>query len=145
MIRDTTVYKTSKGRIVYGGGGIKPDIFVPLDTTEDYDYLYKIRVMIPEFVYRQYSADPSMLDKYSTLQQYNRGFTVPAAMRQEFRSTFSKDSIKLDDKRYDKLTSKIDQLIKAYLAKQKWQTDGFYYILNQDDKVVEKALEVMKK
>ena len=66
-------------------------------------------------------------------------------MRQEFRSTFSKDSIKLDDKRYDKLTSKIDQLIKAYLAKQKWQTDGFYYILNQDDKVVEKALEVMKK
>ena len=145
MIRDTTVYKTSKGRIVYGGGGIKPDIFVPLDTTEDYDYLYKIRVMIPEFVYRQYSADPSMLDKYSTLQQYNSGFKVPASMRQEFRSTFSKDSIKLDDKRYDKLTSKIDQLIKAYLAKQKWQTDGFYYILNQDDKVVEKALEVMKK
>lgn len=145
MIRDTTVYKTSKGRIVYGGGGIKPDIFVPLDTTEDFDYLYKVRVAIPEFIYKHYSADPAMLDKYPSLEAYNKGFTVSPELMGQFKSTLSKDSAKLDEKRFAKLGTKIDQLIKAYLAKQKWQTDGFYYILNQDDKVVAKALDVMKK
>jgi carboxyl-terminal processing protease len=145
MIRDTTVYRTSKGRIVYGGGGIRPDIFVPLDTTEDFDYLYRVRVMIPEFIYRRYSADPGMLDKYTTLEQYNSNFIVPTDMREQFKATLSKDSMKLDEKRYNKLGNKVDQLIKAYLAKQKWQTDGFYYILNQDDIVVEKAIETMKK
>ncbi|MCW3125524.1 MAG: hypothetical protein JWO03_1182 [Bacteroidetes bacterium] len=145
MIRDTTVYKTAKGRIVYGGGGIKPDIFVPLDTTEDFDYLYRARVMIPEFIYKHYSADPGMLDKYTTLEQYNANYKVPAEMLAEFKATMSKDSAKLDEKRFAKLGNRVDQYIKAYLAKQKWQTDGFYYILNQDDKVVAKALEEMKK
>jgi carboxyl-terminal processing protease len=145
MIRDTTVYKTSKGRIVYGGGGIKPDIFVPLDTTEDFDYLYRVRVAIPEFIYKHYSADPGMLDKYPSLEAYNKGFFVSSELMSQFKTSLSKDSAKLDEKRFAKLGTKVDQLIKAYLAKQKWQTDGFYYILNQDDKVVAKALDVMKK
>ncbi|MBS1595191.1 MAG: S41 family peptidase [Bacteroidetes bacterium] len=145
MIRDTTVYHTAKGRVVYGGGGIKPDIFVPLDTTEDFDYLYRIRVVIPEFIYSHYSADPSMLNAYKTLPEFGSKYQVPAMLKAEFKAYLNRDSAKLDEKRYAKLAPKVEQLIKAYLAKQKWQTDGFYYVLNQDDKVVEKALEVVRK
>jgi carboxyl-terminal processing protease len=143
MIRDTTVYKTSKGRIVYGGGGIRPDIFVPLDTTEDFDYLYKVRVFIPEFIYKQYSANPTMLDGYSSLADFGAGYRISSATEKQFKATLKELKFTVDEKRYAKLEGKINQLLKAYLAKQKWQTDGFYYIINQDDKVVNKALEVM--
>ncbi len=144
MIRDTTVYRTLiKGRIVYGGGGIRPDVFVPLDTTEDFDYLYKVRVFIREFIYKQYSAQPNMLDGYSSAADFGSRFSVPPSMSAAFRETLKEQKFTVDEKRYLKLESKINQQIKAYLAQQKWQTDGFYYILNQDDKVVSKALEVM--
>ena len=143
MIRDTTVYKTAKGRVVYGGGGIRPDVFVPLDTTEDFDYLYKIRVFIPEFIYKQYSAQPNMLDSYSTMADFSTGYKVNTDMEARFKQTLKELKFEIDEKRYAKLDLKVNQLLKAYLAKQKWQTDGFYYILNQDDKVVGKAIEVM--
>jgi carboxyl-terminal processing protease len=143
MIRDTTVYKTAKGRIVYGGGGIRPDVFVPLDTTEDFDYLYKVRVFIPEFIYKQYSAQPDMLAGYSSLADFGARYQVSGATAEQFKATLKDLKLPVDEKRYAKLETKINQLLKAYLAKQKWQTDGFYYILNQDDKVVNKALEVM--
>ena len=145
MIRDTTVYHTSRGRVVYGGGGIRPDIFVPLDTTEDFDYLFKIRAIIPEFVYRIYSAQPTMLDGYSSLADYGARYVIPADMMARFDQTIAADTkFKLDQTRYAKVKEKVTHYIKAYLAKQKWQSDGFYYIVNQDDKVMAKALEVLK-
>ena len=144
MIRDTTVYRTSKGRIVYGGGGIRPDVFVPLDTTEDYDYLYKVRIFIREFVYRQYSANPGMMDSYSSMADFSTRYIVPASMQEAFKQMLKENKFVVDEKRYAKIQPKINQELKAYLAQQKWQTDGFYYILNQDDKVVEKALEVIR-
>lgn len=142
---DTTVYRTSKGRIVYSGGGIRPDIFVPLDTTEDFDYLYKMRAFIPEFIYKQYSAEPGMLDAFKTLAEFNGGYHISEAMNQHFRENMKKQGFELDEKRYTKLQRKVDEYLKAYLAKQKWQSDGFYYIINQDDKVMERALGTFKK
>jgi carboxyl-terminal processing protease len=143
MIRDTTVYKTAKGRIVYGGGGIRPDVFVPLDTTEDFDYLYKVRIFVREFIYKQYSAQPGVLDEYKSLADFSTRYTVSPAMEAAFKTALKEQKFMVDEKRYAKLETKINQQLKAYLAQQKWQTDGFYYILNQDDKVVRKALEVM--
>jgi len=143
MIRDTTVYKTASGRVVYGGGGIRPDVFVPIDTSEDYTYLYKVRAFIPEFIYQHYSANPNMLDGYTSLSDFGARFSVSPTMEAEFKTTLKDLKFAVDEKRYAKLEAKVNQLIKAYLAKQKWQTDGFYYIINQDDKVVNKALQVM--
>ena len=142
--KDSTVYKTAKGRIVYSGGGIRPDIFVPLDTTEDFDYLYKMRAFIPEFVYKHYSAEPTMLDGYTTLAAYNTGFHIDASLSQSFKESIKVQKFELDEKRYAKLENKVNEYLKAYLAKQKWQSDGFYYIINQDDKVMERALETFK-
>ena len=143
MIRDTTVYRTSKGRVVYGGGGIRPDIFVPLDTTEDFDYLYKVRVFIREFVYKEYSAHPAMLDPYTSLADYGARFDVSGPMAEAFKESLKQQKFTIDEKRYAKIQAKVNQEIKAYLAQQKWHTDGLYYIINQDDKVVGKAMEVI--
>ena len=144
MIRDTTIYKTSQGRTVYGGGGIRPDIFVPLDTTEDFDYLYKIRAMIPEFIYKVYSAQPGMLDSYTSLAAYGSGYQVSPDMMSSFESNMTAQKFKMDEKRYAKVKIKVMQYLKAYFAKQKWQSDGFYFIVNQDDRVMAKAMDVFK-
>ncbi|HEY0261395.1 MAG TPA: S41 family peptidase, partial [Chitinophagales bacterium] len=64
---DTLKYKTAKGRTVYGGGGIRPDIFVPLDTNGDFNYFYELRVLLPEFVYREYSNNPNFLADYKDM------------------------------------------------------------------------------
>jgi carboxyl-terminal processing protease len=142
---DTTVYRTAHGREVHGGGGIKPDIFVPLDTAQDFDYLYRIRVFIPEFIYKQYSARPDMLDGYQSLATYGAGYRVPAAMQEAFVESMKAQKFDLDPARYHKLLPRVEEYLKAYLAKQKWQSDGFYYIINQDDIVMTKALEQFKK
>lgn len=138
---DTTVYRTSKGKIVWGGGGIRPDIFVPLDTTEDFEYVYQLRSYIPEFIYKKYSANPLILDGYKDLQSFGKSFRISAEMQQEFLEYAQKQGFKYNEERYAKVTPKVMDYLKAYLAKQKWQGDGFYFILNQDDKVMEKALE----
>ena len=142
--KDSTVYKTAKGRIVYSGGGIRPDVFVPLDTTEDFDYLFKIRAFIPEFVYKHYSAYPTMLDSYKTLSEYKQSYQIDVALSESFKELLKRQKFKMDEKRYGKLEGRVNEYLKAYLAKQKWQSDGFYYIINQDDKVMERALEIFK-
>jgi hypothetical protein len=66
-------------------------------------------------------------------------------MSAAFKDMLKDDKFVIDEKRYAKVENKINQEIKAYLAEQKWRTDGFYYILNEDDKVVGKALQVIAK
>lgn len=143
MIRDTTIYHTANGRIVYGGGGIRPDVFVPLDTAEDFDYLYKIRAFIPEFIYKLYSANPSIMQPYSSVQEFAQHYQVSHTMEERFRQSLELQNFKIEEVRYVRLHAQIVQMLMAYLAKQKWQSDGYYYIINRDDKVVAKAMEVL--
>jgi carboxyl-terminal processing protease len=144
-LSDTTTYHTANGRVVHGGGGIKPDVFVPLDTTEDYDYQYRIRVFIPEFIYSHYAADPTILSSYSDMQAFKAQYHVSPAMSSAFRQYLLDHKFKMDEARYAKVAHKTELLIKAYLAKQKWQSDGFYYMYNEDDKVMLRALETFTK
>jgi len=145
MIGDTTVYKTLvKGRKVYGGGGIRPDVFVPLDTTEGYEYLYKVQVFIRSFVYKYYSANPNILSSYTSLADFSARFAISPAIETAFRESLKEQKFVIDENRYAKVKDKADQELKAYFAQQKWQSDGLFYILNQNDKVVDKALEVIR-
>ena len=145
MIGDTTVYRTMvKGRKVYGGGGIRPDVFVPLDTFEGYDYFYKVMSFMRTFVYKQYSADPNMLNSYSSPEDFNARFVISPAIEAAFLESLKEQKFVIDEKRYAKVRDKVNQELKAYFAQQKWQSDGLFYILNQNDTVVEKALEVIR-
>ena len=145
MIGDTTVYKTLvKGRKVYGGGGIRPDVFVPIDTFEGYEYLYKVMGFMRSFVYKQYSANPNMLNSYSSPEDFNTHFAITPAEENAFKESLKEQKFLVDEKRYAKFRDKVNQELKAFFAQQKWQSDGLFYILNQNDKVVDKALETIR-
>ncbi|GAC1482420.1 MAG: S41 family peptidase [Flavisolibacter sp.] len=141
------VFKTTGGRKVYGGGGIAPDIFVPLDDTSIYTRsvakLY-LEGRFSNFVYKYYIAHNSDFQQFKTPSEFAAGFKNTADVWKQLIVYALKDSINLAK------IPKIDQLhiqdqIKAYMAKLKWRTEGFYEVYNQYDPVIKKAEEVLVK
>jgi carboxyl-terminal processing protease len=144
--KDQKPYKTLiQKRTVYGGGGIVPDIFVPLDTsrlTRSVTQLY-LDGRFNNFVYRYYIDNLKMFDQYKSPSDFITRYQNMDEAWHLLVSEALKDSIKLknvpeDDKK------NIQNQIKAYLARLKWRTQGYYQVSNNYDPAVEKAEEVLK-
>jgi carboxyl-terminal processing protease len=144
--KNQKTYKTLiQKRTVYGGGGIVPDIFVPLDTSRLARSVAQLYLdgRFNNFVYRYYIDNLKMFDQYKSPSDF---ITRYQNMDEAWRLLVSealKDSIKLknvpeDDKK------NIQNQIKAYLARLKWRTQGYYQVSNNYDPAVEKAKEVLK-
>jgi carboxyl-terminal processing protease len=137
-----TPFKTNGGRIVYGGGGITPDIFVPFDTALQPREIYGLylRGTLNRFVYNYYIQNKTFFSQFKTAsdfaKQYNAGDKEWAAIS----AAAQKDSINLSN---ISGKSKTDFLltIKAYLARQIWRTEGYYEVMNVKDPMLEKALK----
>jgi len=142
--RDTTVYKTSKGRTVYGGGGIRPDIFVPMDTSSEGEYFYAVRSFIPEFVYKYSSQNASLLERYKTEEDFKKNYVVSDDMLDQFYKYAYTAGLKENDAKRARIAEKAKLNLKAFLAKQIWRMEGFYYILNSSDNVVQAAVSKLK-
>jgi carboxyl-terminal processing protease len=139
-----TVYRTPAGRIVYGGGGITPDVFVAFDTT-----LIPISVRnlylsgsLNNFIYEYYIHHQDELRKFQTPEAFYTGFSKKEEFWNELRNYVAKDSIKMDGLAPADRTQ-IEVRAKALLARLIWRTQGYYYILNQSDPVLKKAMELL--
>jgi carboxyl-terminal processing protease len=141
---DTTVYKTRNGRRVYGGGGIHPDVFVPIDTSAENDYFYIVRSFIPEFIYKYSSQNAGVLEKYKTEEDFSKSFTVSDKLLNDFYTYAKTNGLKTDAAKERTIAGKTKNYLKAFIAKQIWRMQGYYYITNTDDKVIKAALDKMK-
>jgi carboxyl-terminal processing protease len=144
--KDQKTYKTKiQKRTVYGGGGIVPDIFVPLDTsifTRSVTQLY-LDGRFNNFVYKYYIDKVNLFDQYKSPSDFAARYQNSADVWNQLINEAMKDSIKLrnipeSDKR------NIQNQIKAYLARLKWRTQGYYQVSNSFDPAIEKAREVLK-
>lgn len=142
--KDTTVYKTKKGRRMYGGGGIRPDVFVPIDTSAEGEYFYSVRGYIPEFVYKYSSQHSGLLDSYKTKEDFRKNFVVTDAMLNEFYTYAEAAGLKRNTANDKKIEVKLKLNIEAFIAKQIWRLDGYYYIINETDNVLNTAVSKMK-
>lgn len=139
-------YKTLKGKIVYGGGGIMPDIFVPIDTSTYPHSIGKLVIdgTLNNCVYNYYLKHKSELQQYSDASDYVEHFTNENEIWDEFTRFAQKDSVNLRSvSQKDKLS--LEKRLKAYLARFRWRNSGFYEVLNAEDPAVKKALDVMEK
>jgi carboxyl-terminal processing protease len=139
-------YKTRGGKIVYGGGGIMPDIFVPIDTST---YEQKINKMIIDgnfngFVYNYYLQHRKQVDQYANAADYTQQFNNNNEMWNGLVNYAVKDSVNLTTVSAKEKES-LQKRLKAYLARFRWRNAGFYQVLNSDDPVIKKALEVLAK
>ena len=139
-------YKTSAGRTVYGGGGITPDEYVHVDTssfTHNITRLY-LDGRFNAFVYQYYISHLPEFQQYKTPGEFAAKYENTADAWQQLVSYALKDSIYLSNiPATDKKT--IEQRIKAYLARLKWRTQGFYEVYNTYDPIFKKGKEIIQK
>ena len=143
---DTQPFKTPSGKIVYGGGGITPDIFVPFDTTSQpkvvTDMFYK--GTFNNYIYHFFIENKGALDKIKTPQQLREQYTENNFNWSELAQFAARDSIVLNN---ISPAAKEEVLHKmpSYLARQMFRTEGYYELVNTNDAMVKKALETLAK
>lgn len=146
-IHNTTqkAYKTKGGRKVYGGGGIVPDAFVPIDTSllsRNVTRLY-LDGRFNGFVYTYYMQNLPVLSQYKTPAEFAARYNNLDNAWEQLVQYAAKDSINLR-KVSERDKVEIKEQMKAYLARFRWRTQGFYEVSTQYDDMVGKAREVIK-
>ncbi|OWY23698.1 S41 family peptidase [Sphingobacteriales bacterium UPWRP_1] len=137
---DTIAFKTLvKGRTVYGGGGISPDVFVPLDTTGLENFTIKVRSLLPEFVYNYYSNNKQEFANIIALKTFKQNYTISNAMYAQFNALVKKKIGFVDEKLMKQNEQELKSYMKAYIAKQIWNYEGFYTVTQEVDKTLQEA------
>ena len=144
LFADSLKYTTPGGKTVYGGGGIMPDVFVPIDTAGATMALRKFQysTVISDFAY-DFVRTKGV--GYPTFQEFTAKFNVTKALLDEFLA-YAKEGydIVIDNRDLEKSKTLLITDIKAEIARQIWLEDGSLYIRNQRDNEVLKAIEVLK-
>lgn len=143
---DTTAYYTRiRHRRVYGGGGIMPDIFVPIDTTRMDSLLNSLYASsdLFDFAYTYYGEHPGEFAPYKSIEDFITGYEAPntvlEALQQYVRSEGGTIPALLKAADRQKITLQL----KALFAREKWQTSGYYRVLNSQDQMLKKAVEAL--
>ena len=144
---DSLKYKTPKGKIVYGGGGIMPDIFVPLE--RDSGLFYYNQCINKGIVY-QYAFDYTdqnrvQLSRFKTFDQFEKGFAISDPIYNGFISYAETKGVKRQGKDLSKSDNYIKNMLKAYVGRNVLDNDGFYPIMNNIDPTYLKAVDLLKK
>jgi carboxyl-terminal processing protease len=146
-------YKTDGGRVVYGGGGIMPDIFVPRDTSMNSKYLFELyaKNILREYALRYANENLKRLEKM-TFKEYLGTFTVTDAMMAEMVSDATKAGIKLNEKELARSRAIVTAQTKALIGRYVWgrqRKDGLsneiYQVLNPTDNIYREALNQFAK
>lgn len=135
-----------KKRNVYGGGGITPDVFIPLDTTIRNDAFGKLyrKYTMGNFVYDYYTHNKNLFTSFKTPSDLFNGFPVDEKLWAQFSDFSKKDSVDLsllNPKEIDYLK----HMLQSSFARQIWRIEGMTIINNMYDDEVKKALEVINK
>ncbi|MCC7222773.1 MAG: S41 family peptidase [Chitinophagales bacterium] len=140
-------FTRSKKRPVYGGGGVTPDIFVALDTTQQSSYWKDInrKGLLNKFAleYVNQHRDPMHL-QYANVDSYDQQFIITDTLLSHLYAMTDKEGITRSDS--DIITSKnlITISLKAIIARYLWDATAYYKIANQINPSYQKALETMK-
>ncbi len=142
---DSLKFKTLNGRFVYGGGGIQPDIFVPLDSTGTSFYLTSLQI---NGAFSPFSFD-YIKDKrnfWKDAKTFNDEFSADEKLCREFTRYAEKQlNVPFILNEYKHSKNNIAKLLKAEIARQIWTEEGFYRALNPFDNELKAAIiEVSK-
>ena len=139
-------YLTSLGRTVYGGGGIMPDFFVPIDTTQYTDYHRNIvakGVVIKTTMKFIESHRKELQSKYKKFETFNDKFEISDEILANMQTLAEQEKIKFDEKQYRKSLPLIKTQLKALIARDLWDMNEYFQIMNTTDSSVLQALKVL--
>ena len=144
---DSLKFTTPKGKTVYGGGGIMPDIYVPLvdDSTEYYFNRIVNLGLLYQYAFDYTDRHRQELGRYKTVEAFSKSFHVTDAMFNELVKQAENKGIKGTDVQKQVARSEANTLLKAYIARNLFDDEGFYPIYAPMDEVLQRALEELKK
>ena len=148
QIADTVCYKTClNGRTIYGGGGVLPDVYVPIDTSEYSTYYRDLTAkgIINQYVIRYVDKNrKSILKQFKNLKDFDYGFTVTDEMMRDLIALGENDSIKYDEEKYRTSEQLIKAIAKGLIARDVYSDPGAYsVIINHRNQDVQAAYEVL--
>lgn len=142
---DTIKYKTPKGKIVYGGGGIMPDIYIAHKSEFVSAYYRKItnKNLINDFCFDYADQNRLILKSYGTPQRFISSFEVSQELFRKFVNYVASNGITADEKEIKDSENQIKTLLKAFIGRNIFDDEVFYPVLNSTDLVFEKAINVL--
>ena len=136
-----------KGRTVYGGGGIMPDNFVPVDTTRFTKYHSQLsnRGVLLKVHFQLIDAYRDKWTKeYDDYAKFSQKFEPDETMMQQLIAEGEKAGVKYDEEQYRKSESLIKLQLKALIARDLWDMNEYYHTINVVNESVNKALELLE-
>jgi len=141
---DSLRFVTPAGKVVYGGGGVMPDVFVPYDTTGYSKYLAQIRRLFYGFAFDYADKNRDELSAYTDHHSMVKHLRQNKILDQ-FVVYAAKRGVARNDSDLKISGALIENYVMAYIARNIIDDKGFFPILNQMDQMVQKGLEVMSK
>jgi carboxyl-terminal processing protease len=133
---DSLKYVTPGGKIVYGGGGIMPDIFIPIERGEEFQYYNSLvqKSLIFRYAFEYTDKNRAALKQYTDFENFNKHFNITDVLFDEFISFGEKNGVTKDPDGIKHSMIKIEMLLKAYIGRNLYDNEGFYPIyLSIDD------------
>lgn len=144
---DTIKYFTPAGKVVYGGGGIMPDVYVALKADEK-DLLYNRlnhQNVIFQFAFEYTDKERASLQRFKTVDDFISNFTVDDALFNELTGYFRSQGITFTAKELADSEKKIKVLLKAYIGRNLLDDAAFYPVYHEVDKIFQVALDTLLK
>ena len=145
---DSPKYETLiKKRTVYGGGGIMPDVFVPLDTSFFSDYYQNIitkgvlNKTVSKYVLEQ---EKLLRNKYKTANNFVQNYKVESTLLEQLVENAEKSGMAFDQVQYELSKTYIETLIKAIIARDLWNSSAYFQIINEQDLVLQRTIEILQ-
>ena len=143
---DSLKYKTDGGRTVYGGGGIMPDIFIPVDTSFN-SKLYTN--LVRKGALNRFTTDyalqhrDEMLKKYADFAQFNKEFTVGDDLIAGLKKVGEENKVEWNEEEFVRSEKFIRLQVKALIARNVYEMQQYYEVMLAEDNGVQKAIEIL--
>lgn len=142
-IADSTRFYTDNGHVVYGGGGVTPDVFVPLDTfmlREDY---LRWRQYAAGFIFRYTEQHPEVAEQYD-LESFVASYQIPASVYSDYLAYAKEQGEDSEVPTNSRVVSELKRFLKARLGRQLFAEEGFFAVWNGQDDMVQEALRILR-
>ena len=143
---DSLKFKTDGGRTVYGGGGIMPDIFIPVDTA----YNSKLYTnLVRKGALNRFTTDyglkhrEEIREQYGDFENFNKDFIVDDNLVNGLKKVAEENKVEWNDEQFTHSEKFLLLQVKALIARNVWDTQEYYRVMASEDPGVQKALEIL--
>jgi len=143
LYNKSKTYTTKSGKVLYGGGGIMPDIYIPVDTAGYTDIYYELSAkgVLNDVLYNHLLRQNQV---YQSTEELIRNFRLSDPDIKKLIQLAAKRNVKADEIQIASSRKEIETQLRALSARYHFGDEGFYKVLNYGDPAISRSLEVLK-